>query len=74
VDAEAARRFAGSLMEPPQAVGSTVSIKEIQVSRRARCRVQWGSGGVDATLETQLDRMEAELIAGERTAAMLNVA
>ncbi len=60
VDAEAARVFAGSLLELKENWRHIQVVEEPEVSPGG-CRVHWGNGSVDATLETQLDRIEAEL-------------
>lgn len=60
VDAEAARLFATSLLELKEQWEHVHIVEESDIAPGG-CRVQWGSGSVDATLETQLDRIEAEL-------------
>jgi flagellar assembly protein FliH len=59
-DAEAARVFAQSLLDLKERWQHVQVVEEPEVSPGG-CRVQWGSGSVDAALETQLDRIEAEL-------------
>ena len=59
-DAEAARIFAQSLIDLKEHWEHVQVVEEPEVSRGG-CRIQWGSGSVDAGLETQLDRIEAEL-------------
>lgn len=59
-DAEAARLFAKSLLDAQEQWQHTRVIEEPEVSPGG-CRVQWGSGAVDATLETQLERIASEL-------------
>ncbi len=59
-DAEAARSFAQSLIELQEQWQHVRVVEEPEVSPGG-CRVQWGSGAVDATLDTQLDRIEAAL-------------
>ncbi len=59
-DADAARVFAHSLAEMNEQWEHVRVIEEPDVSPGG-CRVQWGSGAIDATLETQLDRIDAEL-------------
>jgi flagellar assembly protein FliH len=59
-DAEAARVFAQSLLDLKEHWEHIQVAEEPEVSPGG-CRVQWGSGSVDATLETQLDRIAAEL-------------
>lgn len=59
-DAEAARVFAQSLLDLKESWEHVRVVEESEVSRGG-CRIQWGSGSVDATLETQLDRIAAEL-------------
>ena len=62
-DADAARQFAGSLVEMREQWEHIRVVEDAEVSPGG-CRIQWGSGAVDASLETQLDRIEAELRAG----------
>lgn len=64
-DAEAARAFAKSLIEMREQWQRVRVVDEPDVAPGG-CRVQWGSGSIDATLETQLDRIDAELNAGKR--------
>lgn len=59
-DAEAARLFARSLTEMQEQWQHVRIVEEPEVSPGG-CRVQWGTGAVDATLETQLERIAAEL-------------
>ena len=63
LDAEAARVFAKSLIDMREQWQKVRVVDEPEISPGG-CRVQWGSGSIDATLETQLDRIEAELNAG----------
>lgn len=60
LDAEAARVFAQSLLDLQEHWEHVKVVEESEISPGG-CRVQWGSGSVDATLETQLDRIELEL-------------
>ncbi|HUS97777.1 MAG TPA: FliH/SctL family protein [Hyphomicrobiaceae bacterium] len=62
-DAEAARQFASSLVDMRKQWEHIRVVEDEEVSPGG-CRIQWGSGVVDATLETQLDRIEAELREG----------
>lgn len=59
-DAEAARVFARSMTEQQAACEHVQVIESAEISPGG-CRVQWGSGAVDARIETQLDRIAAEL-------------
>ena len=59
-DAEAARAFARELIER-QAHWKQVPVVENPEVSAGGCRVQWDTGSVDATLETQLDRIAREL-------------
>jgi flagellar assembly protein FliH len=59
-DAEAARVFAGSLLDMREQWQHVHVVEEPEVSPGG-CRIQWGSGAVDARLDTQLDRIAAEL-------------
>ena len=59
-DAEAARVFAQSLADR-QAQWQHVRIVSEEEISPGGCRIQWDTGAVDATLETQLDRIEAAL-------------
>lgn len=59
-DAEAARIFAQSLIDLKEHWQHVQVVEEPEVSPGG-CRVQWGSGSVDAALETQLERIEMEL-------------
>lgn len=63
LDAEAARAFAKSLIDMREQWQKIRVVDEPEISPGG-CRVQWGSGSIDATLETQLDRIDAELNAG----------
>lgn len=64
-DAEAARAFAKSLIDMREQWQRVRVVDEPEVAPGG-CRVQWASGSIDATLETQLDRIEAELNAGRK--------
>jgi len=64
-DADAARLFARSLIDMQEQWQHIKVVEEQEVSPGG-CRVQWGSGAIDAQLETQLDRIEAELNNGRR--------
>ncbi|NLE61538.1 MAG: hypothetical protein GX616_24565 [Planctomycetes bacterium] len=59
-DAESARVFAESLADR-QASCKLVKVIESPEISPGGCWVQWGSGAVDARIETQLDRIAAEL-------------
>jgi len=59
-DAEAARVFADSLLEMKEQWSEVRVVEETEISPGG-CRVQWGSGTVDATIETQLDRIAEAL-------------
>lgn len=59
-DSDAARLFAQSLIERRREWTHISVIDDAEV-RSGGCRVQWGTGLVDATLETQLERIETEL-------------
>jgi flagellar assembly protein FliH len=59
-DAEAARAFAQELIDR-QTHWKQVSVVENAEVSAGGCRVQWDIGAVDATLETQLDRIAREL-------------
>ncbi|HOB74207.1 MAG TPA: FliH/SctL family protein [Phycisphaerae bacterium] len=59
-DAEAARLFAQSLLDLKEHWEHIQVVEEPEVSPGG-CQVHWNSGSVDATLETQLDRIEEEL-------------
>ncbi len=61
-DAEAARQFARSLVDMREQWGHIRVVEDPEVSPGG-CRIQWGTGAVDARLETQLDRIETELAA-----------
>jgi flagellar assembly protein FliH len=60
VDAEAARVFARSLADQRAACKHLEVVESSDVSPGG-CRVQWGSGAVDARIKTQLERIAAEL-------------
>ncbi|MBI4578509.1 MAG: hypothetical protein HY718_02335 [Planctomycetes bacterium] len=62
-DAEAARAFAKTLIDMREQWQRVRVVEEPEISPGG-CRVQWGSGSIDATLDTQLDRIEAALNAG----------
>ncbi len=59
-DVEAAKLFAGTLMDAREQWEHVDVLVEPEVAPGG-CRVQWGSGVVDARLDTQLDRIETEL-------------
>jgi flagellar assembly protein FliH len=59
-DVEAARAFARDLMDR-QETWKHVPVVECAEISPGGCRVQWAGGAVDATLETQLDRIAREL-------------
>ena len=59
-DAASARSFADSLIDMKDQWEHVHVVEDPQVSPGG-CRVQWGSGSVDAALETQLQRIESEL-------------
>ena len=59
-DAEATRAFARSLAETAETWAHVRLVEEAEISPGG-CRVSWGSGSMDCTLETQLDRIEQEL-------------
>lgn len=59
-DADAARAFAKSLIDMREQWPHIRIVEEAEIAPGG-CRVQWGSGSIDATLETQLDRIEAAL-------------
>lgn len=59
-DAEAARLFAKSLVEMQEQWKNVRVVQEPEVSPGG-CRVQWGSGAIDATLETQFERITEAL-------------
>jgi flagellar assembly protein FliH len=59
-DAEAARVFARSLADR-RAECREVQVIESTEASPGGCRIDWGSGAVDAGIETQLDRIAAEL-------------
>jgi flagellar assembly protein FliH len=63
-DVEAARQFAASMMAQ-RGQWQHVDVTEDPDVSAGGCRVQWGSGAVDARLETQLDRIAAALAADE---------
>ena len=62
-DSDAARAFAKSLIDMREQWQKVRVVDEAEIAPGG-CRVQWGSGSIDATLETQLDRIEVELNAG----------
>lgn len=59
-DVEAARVFAQSLLDLKDQ-WRNVRVVEKSDLAPGGCRVHWGSGAVDATLETQLNRIDEEL-------------
>ncbi|MDM8004988.1 MAG: FliH/SctL family protein [Phycisphaerae bacterium] len=67
-DAEAARVFAESLADR-QASCKLVKVVESPDLSPGGCWIQWGSGAVDARIETQLDRIAAGLGSREMPAA-----
>lgn len=60
VDAEAARSFANDLVARQNVMKHATVIEDAGISAGG-CVVQWGSGEVDATLETQLQRIADQL-------------
>lgn len=60
VDAEAARVFARTLADQFAESRHLRVVESPEVSPGG-CRVEWGSGAVDADIQTQLDRIAAEL-------------
>ncbi len=60
IDAETARTFVPGLFAK-QTEEQHVEIEEDETVAPGGCRISWGTGGVDATLETQLDRIGHEL-------------
>ncbi len=64
VDAETARMFIDSLRDLQEHWRNVRVVAEPEVSPGG-CHVNWGSGAVDATLETQLERIRAELLAAD---------
>lgn len=62
-DEQAARAFAKTLVDMREQWQKIRIVEEDEIASGG-CRVQWGSGSIDATLETQLDRIEAELNKG----------
>jgi len=59
-DVASARSFADSLIEAKDQWEHVHVVEDPQVSPGG-CRIQWGSGSVDAALENQLRRIESEL-------------
>ena len=59
-DADTARAFAQKLIEQ-RLNWDNVKVIEDQSVLPGGCRLQWGDGEVDLTLDTQLARIEAEL-------------
>ncbi len=59
-DAEAARAFAQDLLSRQES-WKHVPVVECADVAPGGCRIQWSGGSVDATLETQLDRIAREL-------------
>lgn len=59
-DAAAAKVFAKSLSDLHEGWEHVTIVQEPEISPGG-CRVQWGSGAIDATLETQLERIEMAL-------------
>jgi len=59
-DAETAKLFAQSLVEMREQWKNVEVVEEPEISPGG-CRICWGDGLADATLETQLDRIENEL-------------
>ena len=59
-DAETARAFAGELMDRREHWKNVPVVESPEVSPGG-CRLEWATGSVDATLETQLDRIAEEL-------------
>lgn len=62
-DEQAARAFAKTLIDMREQWQKIRVVEEAEIAPGG-CRVQWGSGSIDAALETQLDRIEAELNRG----------
>jgi flagellar assembly protein FliH len=60
IDAETARIFARSLMKMSEEWKHVRIAEEPEVSPGG-CRVQWNGGALDASIETQLERIEAAL-------------
>ncbi|GMV96238.1 MAG: hypothetical protein AMXMBFR83_06060 [Phycisphaerae bacterium] len=59
-DVEAARVFADSLLDLKEHWRNVHVVAESEIDPGG-CRVQWSGGAVDATLETQLDRIAEDL-------------
>lgn len=59
-DAASARSYADSLIDQQDRWEHVQVVEDPQISPGGCC-VQWGSGSVDAALETQLQRIESEL-------------
>lgn len=62
-DAESARAFAKTLIDMREQWQKIRVVEEAEIAPGG-CHVQWATGAIDATLETQLDRIEAELNRG----------
>lgn len=60
VDAEGARAFARGLTETAETWAHVRLVEEAEISPGG-CRVSWGSGSINCTLEKQLERIEREL-------------
>jgi flagellar assembly protein FliH len=60
IDAETTRAFAKELTEVKEQCQHVRIVEQSEIAPGG-CRVQWGSGAVDATLETQLARIETSL-------------
>jgi flagellar assembly protein FliH len=59
-DAETARLFAQSLLDMKDQRSGLRVFEDAEVSPGG-CRVQWGTGAIDASIETQLDRIAEAL-------------
>lgn len=63
-DAETARLFVKSLVDMHEQWQNIRIVEESEIAPGG-CRVHWGSGAIDATIDTQLDRIAMELIGHE---------
>ncbi len=68
-DAETARMFIDSLRDLQEHWHNVRVVADPEVSPGG-CHVNWGSGAIDATLETQLERIRAELLAADDAAGI----